>query len=267
MADTNDNNEGYEFPELDGYSPEGYEESTSASEAVPSSTRSSGFSASNMNPVWRNAIIVIVGVVILMLAYKYFGSMFSSDKKAPSKITTLPKKQPIQSPKPQPQIVAQPPQPQPQPDEMASKQVNQKLAKLELSQQNINSNVNDIESQLNGLGGNVTDLSNKLADITQQLASIADKLDSQANSIGFLKAQLKPKKRPKPKRMLPPPIKYYIQAVIPGRAWLIGSNGSTITVSKGSRIASYGIVRLIDAQRGRVMTSSGKVIQFEREVY
>ncbi|WP_367606357.1 type IVB secretion system protein IcmG/DotF [Legionella sp. W05-934-2] len=263
MADTKDNNEGYEFPELDGYSPEGYEEAPSDSQPTQSSMSTSGFSLANINPVWRNAGIVIAGVVVLMLAYKYFGGIFSTSKKAPSEISSIPKQPPIQPPIPQPKIVE--PTPKPKPDESMSKQVRQNLAKLELSQQNLSSNVSDIESKLNGLDGNVTDLSDKLATINQQLADIAEKLDGQGNVINLLKAKLTPKSKPKPKKILPPPIQYSIQAVIPGRAWLIGSNGSTITVSKGSRIASYGIVRIIDAQMGRVVTSSGKVIQFEQE--
>ena len=62
-----------------------------------------------------------------------------------------------------------------------------------------------------------------------------------------------------------PPIHYYIQAVIPGRAWIIATNGSTLTVREGTNIAGYGIVRLIDPLDGRIVTSSGQIIRFSQE--
>ena len=57
---------------------------------------------------------------------------------------------------------------------------------------------------------------------------------------------------------------YYIQAVIPGRAWLIATNGSTLTVREGSTIPGYGIVRKIDPNLGKVFMSTGKVIRFSQ---
>ena len=59
--------------------------------------------------------------------------------------------------------------------------------------------------------------------------------------------------------------KYHIQAVIPGRAWLIATNGATLTVREGTAVAGYGMVRLIDPSQGRVTTSSGQVIRFSQE--
>ena len=56
-----------------------------------------------------------------------------------------------------------------------------------------------------------------------------------------------------------------MQAVIPGRAWLIANNGSTITVREGTPIPGYGIAKIIDPIKGRVMTSSGKEIRFSQD--
>ncbi|HAF87135.1 MAG TPA: type IV secretion protein IcmG, partial [Legionellales bacterium] len=58
---------------------------------------------------------------------------------------------------------------------------------------------------------------------------------------------------------------YYIKAVIPGRAWLIAANGSTLTVSEGTNIKGYGMVKLIDSTQGRILTSSGRVIRFSQQ--
>jgi len=56
--------------------------------------------------------------------------------------------------------------------------------------------------------------------------------------------------------------RYYIQALVPGRAWIKSKKGSTITVRKGSRVSTYGVVREIDVLNGRILTTSGRVIRF-----
>lgn len=55
---------------------------------------------------------------------------------------------------------------------------------------------------------------------------------------------------------------YYVQAVIPGRAWLKSSNGQIITVTTGDGIPGYGTVETIDSQNGVVITSTGTKIVF-----
>ncbi|NNM58805.1 MAG: hypothetical protein HKM04_03220 [Legionellales bacterium] len=55
---------------------------------------------------------------------------------------------------------------------------------------------------------------------------------------------------------------YYVQAVIPGRAWLKSSNGQIITVTTGDAVPGYGTVETIDSQSGVVTTSTGTKIMF-----
>ncbi|MFN7098565.1 MAG: hypothetical protein ACK4PR_13580, partial [Gammaproteobacteria bacterium] len=55
---------------------------------------------------------------------------------------------------------------------------------------------------------------------------------------------------------------YYVQAIIPGRAWLKNSSGQIITVAPGDPVPGYGTVTNIDAQNGVVTTSSGTKIVF-----
>ncbi len=65
------------------------------------------------------------------------------------------------------------------------------------------------------------------------------------------------------KKLPPAPVlKFHLRAVIPGRAWIEGSEGSTASVTVGSKIKNYGIVRAIEVKAGRVLTSSGKVITY-----
>lgn len=55
---------------------------------------------------------------------------------------------------------------------------------------------------------------------------------------------------------------YYVQAVIPGRAWLKNSSGQIITVAPGDAVPGYGTVTNIDSQNGVVTTSTGSKIVF-----
>lgn len=59
------------------------------------------------------------------------------------------------------------------------------------------------------------------------------------------------------------PLMYYIQAIVPGRAWLSSNQGDYMTVEVGSELRSgFGTVRRIDANAGLVQTSTGKMLHF-----
>ena len=62
-----------------------------------------------------------------------------------------------------------------------------------------------------------------------------------------------------------PQIQCALQAIIAGRAWLVCSNGETLTVRQGTQVYNYGEVRYIDAISGQVLTSSGQTITFSQE--
>jgi intracellular multiplication protein IcmG len=52
---------------------------------------------------------------------------------------------------------------------------------------------------------------------------------------------------------------YFVDAVIPGRAWLKGIDGSTITVAVGNKLPGYGTVLSINPYSGVVKTSAGDI--------
>lgn len=58
------------------------------------------------------------------------------------------------------------------------------------------------------------------------------------------------------------PLRYYIQAVVPGRAWLSSNKGDYLTVQLGTNLPKYGAIRQINADAGLIATSSGKMIHF-----
>lgn len=51
--------------------------------------------------------------------------------------------------------------------------------------------------------------------------------------------------------------RYFVDAVIPGRAWLKGADGSTLTVTVGDTLPGYGKVLSINPYSGQVVTSKG----------
>jgi intracellular multiplication protein IcmG len=147
-------------------------------------------------------------------------------------------------------------------------QAQQKLTTMETNEQNVRSEINSINERLSGINNNVNELVEKMNTLSNTINELAAKVDQQSNAIASLK--IREEKRPKPVRAhavvrQPRHAKYYIQAVIPGRAWLIAGNRSTLTVREGSQIPGYGVVKLIDPNQGRVVTSSGQVIRFSQQ--
>lgn len=53
---------------------------------------------------------------------------------------------------------------------------------------------------------------------------------------------------------------FYVQAMVPGRAWIIGEFGKLMTVKVGDKLPSYGIVQSIDVENNIIRTSSGRNI-------
>lgn len=259
-----DNTDEYHYDDLGTYESEFQTEETlpeTDSETVPDNSMLS-------NPVIRNALIAVVVVIVLMAGYKIY-TWFSAPKPTQKVVaavkpveTTLPKIQTI------PQPAAEPPPAQmvqaPKPDA----EVQQKLSNLESNQQSIQSNLSVVEGQMNNVSSTVTQLNQKLESLTQTLDALNQKIDRQSQELVVLNERTKPKIKPKPvvihvkqKPKAPPPV-YYIQALIPGRAWLTSPNGATITIRNGSRIPGYGLITLIDPRQGRIVTSSGRIIRF-----
>ncbi|PJE17815.1 type IVB secretion system protein IcmG/DotF [Legionella sp.] len=221
--------------------------------------------------ILRNALIAVILIVLVMLGYKFFGSYWAHRKAAEDTIvpsittTTQQAPPPVEAP---PVQAVQPVQiaPVTQPT-VDNSQVTQKLSDLEISEQNVRSEINSVNSQLGGINSNVNDLSEKIASLNRIISVLASKVDQQSTQIAILTERTKPKPppvRPVVTKPITLPI-YYIQAVIPGRAWLIAPNGSTLTVREGTQITGYGVIKLIDPNQGRILTTSGRVIRFSQQ--
>lgn len=261
MVDNNENDE-YEFTDLDMMNMDSDELKSGDAKTIQDSAQVN--SAKNVR---RNALIVVILVVLAMLAYKFMGSFFTTKNTDSSSIqsSAIPVEQPVATTTPVP--VVSPPvteQPAPTPDVA---QIEQRLSVLEVGQENLRSEINSLNDQLGMVSSNINDLSNKINALNQTVSTLSAKLDEQSQKIAMMSEHARPKKvvQPRVVRKVIPQSMYYIQAVIPGRAWLISTNGSTLTVREGTPIAGYGVVKLIDPNQGRVITSSGRVIRFSQQ--
>lgn len=265
MADNDQNNDEYKFAELDSLDNDPMDDSDSGLKKTYASE--SGVSSDKKN-IKRNALIAVGVVVFLMLMYKFIGPMFFSEKsesvpkQTPPPLTQVTPSQPVQTTTvtPVPVQQVQPVVTESDPD------LKKKVAAIEISQQSVRSELSNLSDQVNTISSNMNNLNNQIANLNQVIGNLSTQLARQSEEIGVLMARSQPKQiRPVVRRATQPRLTYNIQAVIPGRAWLIASNGSTITVREGTKIAGYGVVKLIDSMQGRILTSSGQVIRFSQE--
>lgn len=210
----------------------------------------------------RNALVAVGIIIVLLLLYKFTSSLFSGNKDNVH-ITKA-----VQNQQMTPAVTVTPTPIMVMPNTASSNSdVKNKLSALEQSQTNMQSQFATINNQISSLNTNLNSLVDKVNQVTLQVAQLSATVQNQSHLILMLTEQAKPK--PKLiKRVISNPIpvlKYYVQAVIPGRAWLIATNGSTLTVREGTILPGYGVVKLIDAIQGQVLTSSGQVIRFSQD--
>ncbi|BCA94126.1 type IV secretion system protein IcmG [Legionella antarctica] len=265
MADNDQNNDEYQFAELDALDNESMQDESSLNSAT-SSTQGRYSESKNVK---RNALIAVGVLVLAMVIYKIVGWIYSGKTDVDSSQTTV---TPIAQVTPQPVQTTITPTPVPtiqQPQPVVTKsdtELRQKVSAIELSQQTVRAEVSSVGQQVGTVNNNINNLNAQIANLNQVIGNLSTQVAEQSAEINMLMSRYKPK----PVKRVTPHIRvqrivYYIQAVIPGRAWLIGSNGSTLTVREGTKIAGYGTVKLIDSMQGRVLTSSGQVIRFSQE--
>lgn len=264
MADNDEVNDEYQFTELDPLNPNVVEEEQGSPDAKETLGKKRVL-GENGNNVKRNAIIAVIAFVGLMLGYKFLGSYFLGTKDGVSEIKpaiSVPSPAPIE---PAPVLESVPPAPTPDlSTPQPNAEINSNLSSLALGQENLNSQVATFGGQIDSLNSNMDRLTAKITELNGVVTSLSDKLDSQSQTIARLSAKPVATVVRHPARSARRIMRYYIQAVIPGRAWLVAANGSTLTVREGSDILGYGRVKLIDPNQGRVMTSSGQVIRFSQ---
>lgn len=264
----NEFNENFQFTELDPLNPEPVDQEKVPADEVTSPT------VKHESPVRRNALIAIAVFVLIVLIYKFTGARLEEKKIVPQKNEVPALSIPVTS------QVATPPAapPTPVPAEIPPANVETaqqsptdlatKLSNVETGQESMKSDLTTVTTQVNTMNTSIESLSTKIDSLMATVTALNEKLEIQSRIIQEYKEKKVAKVirvRPRVHKIIVPAVRYYIQAVIPGRAWLVASNGHTLTVREGSIIPGYGLVKLIDPSQGRILTSSGHLIRFSQD--
>jgi intracellular multiplication protein IcmG len=199
------------------------------------------------NPRKLVVVGLIVTILIVFIVYHFFGATGNSPLSgiAPVPETTKVASAPantVRSPAPQ--------QPEVPVQKMAD-ELNNKISTLDQTVNQQQQTITQLQGNISAMQDSMNTLNASIDTLTQQLASINAKLAKPA-----------PKKTIQ-EPMAPPPVTYTVKAMVPGRAWLKGSDGSLLTVSTGSSLPAHGQVTNIDLQQGQVTTSDGSVFSYD----
>jgi intracellular multiplication protein IcmG len=200
----------------------------------------------------RRNLIIAVGIIIVALAmYKLWG-VFTSRKPTP------PQPVPIRS------AVLVPP------TTLTTQSAD--LLRIQEQMSAEKEKVNGLEININTLTNNMTGMQQSLDSIKTQLNDLMSMFKTQQAEIQALKPKAKLKQgavdfcgpiivKRKIERL-----RYYVKAIVPGRAWLVAPNGLTVTVAEGDRLPGYGKIVSISAVHSTVTTSSGTIIRYRVNV-
>jgi len=234
----------------------------------------------------RIVILIIMAILLLLVLYKVYSLIFGSSHKPtvtqkPVTIPSIPIKtqQPIAKmptvPAPTENLL---PQAKPPAKVASQKTDTAKLASAQ-SMQKVQQQLTQFQSQSKQLNsmlesqqienqGRFSSLDDKISDLQASIGGLQNVIQGLATQVqeaqqeqkAYLKSQSQ--KRTKKNRMIREHKRYFVQAVIPGRAWLHGADGSSLTVVKGQLVPGYGAVTSIDPYSGVVTTSSGFKIRY-----
>ncbi len=265
MVDNDPNNDEYKLDDLDLLASEPEDQLQPEDNDVAVSSEGRDHTSDTMkpweNPMLRKSAIVLGGFFLVLLCYKMMSSFITGgSKKNEIMPVTVQQKSFEQHPSQQSTMNF---------GVTSDSGMAKKLNSLEQEQSNMNSTLQTVNNQVSSMNSTVSDVSSKISALSAHLTALSDRLDTQTREIERLTALNTKRHTVKYSRIhqrgLPSTVVMYsIQAIIPGRAWLIASNGSSMTVREGSPVAGYGVVRLIDAERGRILTSSGRIIRFSQ---
>jgi intracellular multiplication protein IcmG len=144
-------------------------------------------------------------------------------------------------------------------------QIEGKLTQLQKQTETLQTTINNqkamfqgqlstLENNMSHLRSDIEDLKTNINLLTQQVKKTAELVAVTSKRQEIIGHQ-QVKKIQQLKR-------YFVSAVIPGRAWIQGADGTAQTVAVGDLIPGYGRVTSINAYSGTVTTSSGVKIYY-----
>jgi intracellular multiplication protein IcmG len=242
--------EEYQFPQ-DEYVDEIHAEPEAAPEEAeeqPLMAEASSAVRGGLANIWSShkRIITIVGVlVVVSLTFTVMRSLHKSGELPAAPTQTAP--------------VAAAPTVQ----TMVDPQVIDQLTSLKQDAATNSAVVRQLQGQVQDLNNSLNQTRASQQQLNQSLMILVGQVQQLTTEVKVL-AQPKPVKvavaAPKAKPV--PVITFQIRAVVPGRAWIVGSDGQSQSVAVGDHVPQYGSVQSIDADAGVVLTTSGKTIKF-----
>ena len=265
MADHDKHEEEYRYPEEEYVQsksePLQYEEpeSSTGGDAQHAGGGSGGGVMDRVGLLFKNRIVVAIFIVIvLFILFRIFMSHHSTTKK-PTVAGTKPVPTVAQQPSSnQNQLTTQLAQ-QAASQSQTSSQIETTVHSLDNKVSSNASSINQIQSQLSSLQNSIDSIANNRSNVNEAISQLALEVKKMSAGINKRKAVAQ---KAAPAVPMAPPVTYYLRAVVPGRAWIYGTNKRSASITVGDRVKQYGRVLAINAQEGMVVTSSGKMIEF-----
>lgn len=221
----------------------------------------------------------------------------TSDQDTPRSPTTLP--EPVSS-----KIILSGSKPASTPSDIQNQQV-QLLKTMQEMAQKLDERIQQLDAQAATINERISGLEQKSAENTSHINSLShgisniqNDVEGLNNSITGLLAAVKSQQTSRPPQALYPTqnnqqpvsmpkgpqksnyvndtperfqqsqrVSYFVQAIIPGRAWLKDSEGRIISVTKNDMVPGFGTVVSIDPRNGFVTTSSGVKLEYGIEQF
>ena len=219
------------------------------------------------------SVIIVVMVYILYSMYTALVPVEQQEIKSvePTKVEQAQVAEPQTVPSPQQGSAVVPQEEEQKTSAETNQRVEQMVSSDVASQlQSQQAAINEIADDTSYLESNQKDLSAKFDKLSVKLDALLDQVESmiEEQKEKELKAKrLAEQKREMAAKKLAPPTKFYIRALVEGRAWLQTDEGGEATVSVGQPLKDYGTILAIYVNQGLVTTSSGRVISFKDNEY
>ena len=251
MADT-DNKDEYTF-----------DDSSNQQNSSTYTKKSFDGSTENYRSIFKNQRLMIFsgGIILLWLVSYIFESSSSDDsivsKKDSSEISVA-QQELTSDNKTQNSTVALPSSPQPvQTSSSTDSAVTTLQAQLDKDErliEELTQKLTVVEAKQQELLNYKSQMYNKIQYLSTYSLQLNDKITK-------IEDKFKPKKKEavKTTKKL---VTYNIRALVQGRAWLVDSNNTSVTVVEGESLKDYGKIKQIYPAQGLITTTSGRVIQF-----
>ena len=187
----------------------------------------------------KRVTLVVVIAVVALIAFKLLGSRHHDNMAPTQPVVTKPVQQPVIS--------------------SFSPRVVSELGSLKQDEQTSQSSIGQLQNQIQDLRDQLNQATTQQTQANQVMVALARQV-KQLTEVVQASTQKAPSKPAA--RKSKPPVVFHLKAIVPGRAWIISNDGLSESVAAGDTIPQYGTVQMVDANRGMVLTSSGKVIGY-----